>query len=134
MRKHKLKIKVRYHETDKMGVVHHGNYINWFEAVRTDLCSFLGIPYSLIEEKGFNIAVVEANVRYLAPVFFDQDIKVILKIEKASKSYFHFSYIVKNNNGDEVAKGYTKHIVMNKQLKKDALPQEFFNAFADFLK
>ncbi len=133
MREHKLKIKVRYHETDKMGVVHHGNYINWFEAVRTDLCSSLGIPYSLIEKEGFNIAVVEATVRYLAPVFFDEEVFVILKIEKASKSYFHFSYVIKNSKGDKIATGYTKHIVVNKQLKKDRLPDKFLNAFFKFL-
>lgn len=126
---HQIKIRVRYCETDKMGVVHHGNYINWFEAVRTDLCRDLGIPYSFIENEGYNIAVVESNVRYLAPVFFDEEVVIKLYLNKSTNKYFHFSYSIFNEKGEESAKGYTKHIVVNKQLKKDSLPTHIFNAF-----
>jgi len=126
---HKIKLRVRYCETDKMGVVHHGNYINWFEAARTSLCRYLNVPYSFIEEEGFNIAVVEANVRYLAPVFFDEEVEILLFVEKASRQFFNFSYKVMNCKGIVSAVGYTKHIVVNKQLKKDSLPENIYKAF-----
>ncbi|MCL1796882.1 MAG: acyl-CoA thioesterase [Eggerthellaceae bacterium] len=86
------KIKVRYAETDKMGVVYHANYLIWFEVGRTDFLEALGFPYHLFEEKGLMSPVVHAEINYATPVRYGETALVRTRLVELSgvKSVFQY--------------------------------------------
>lgn len=71
-----LKRKARYYETDQMGIVHHSNYIRWFEEARTEYLEEIGLPYEKIEQEGLLIPVLSCSCVYKSPVKFDEEINV----------------------------------------------------------
>ena len=117
------KHRVRYYETDKMGVAHHSSFVLWFENARVEFLRHFGVDYKTIEDKGFNLAVVEVNGRFLKPVFFDELISVQVNLAKFDGVYAKFDYRVLNEKGETVVKGYTKHLVVDKDLKRSKLPE-----------
>ena len=117
------KHRVRYFETDKMGVAHHSSFVYWFENARIEFLRSKGVEYSDLENAGYNLAVAEINGRFLKPVFFDSVITVKVFLTKFKSGFVRFDYLVENEKGELVVKGYTKHIVMNKQLEKALLPE-----------
>ncbi len=119
------KHRVRYYETDKMGVAHHSSFVLWFENARVEFLRHFGIDYKSIEEKGYNLAVVEVNGRFLKPVFFDELISVQVSLSRFDGVYAKFEYRVFNERGNLVVKGYTKHLVVDRGLKKARLPENF---------
>ncbi len=118
------KHRVRYYETDKMGVAHHSSFVLWFENARVEFLRHFGIDYKGIEDKGFNLAVVEVNGRFLKPVFFDELISVQVNLAKFDGVYAKFDYKVLNEKGETVVRGYTKHLVVNRDLKRSKLPED----------
>ncbi len=118
------KHRVRYYETDKMGVAHHSSFVLWFENARVEFLRYFGVDYKNIEDLGYNLAVVEVNGRFLKPVFFDELILVQIKLIKFDGSYSMFDYKVFNEKGDTVVKGYTKHLVVDRDLKRSKLPEK----------
>ncbi len=117
------KHRVRYYETDKMGVAHHSSFVLWFENARVEFLRHFGIDYKSIEDKGFNLAVVEVNGRFLKPVFFDELISVQVNLARFDGVYAKFDYKVLNEKGETVVRGYTKHLVVDKDLKRSKLPE-----------
>ncbi len=118
------KHRVRYYETDKMGVAHHSSFVLWFENARVEFLRHFDIDYKGIEDKGFNLAVVEVNGRFLNPVFFDELISVQVNLAKFDGVYAKFDYKVLNEKGETVVRGYTKHLVVNRDLKRSKLPED----------
>lgn len=118
------KHRVRYFETDKMGVAHHSSFVLWFENARVEFLRHFRIDYKAIEDKGFNLAVVEINGRFLNPVFFDELISVQVNLSRFDGVYAKFDYKVLNENGETVVRGYTKHLVVNRDLKRSKLPED----------
>ncbi len=123
------RIRVRYGETDQMGVAHHGAIVNWLEAGRVDWCRAVGIPYSEVEAAGFNMAVAELTIRYLRPIFFDEEISIETVAEKFTARLILFRYIVKNSKGEPAAEGKTRHLVVGKSLKRMSLSHELLVRF-----
>ena len=123
------RIRVRYGETDQMGVAHHGAIVNWLEAGRVDWCRAVGIPYSEVEAAGFNMAVAELTIRYLKPIFFDEEISIETVAEKFTARLILFRYIVKNSKGEPAAEGKTRHLVVGKSLKRMSLSHELLVRF-----
>ena len=123
MSRSQTQIRVRYSETDKMGVAHHSAMLNWFETGRVEWCRKAGIPYIEVEEAGYNMAVVEAHARYLRPVLFDSLVTIETEVTRFSGRMIHFHYKVFNHTGEAAAEGYTKHIVVNRQLQRESLPE-----------
>ena len=121
------KHRVRYYETDKMGVAHHSSFVLWFENARVEFLRHFGIDYKSIEDSGFNLAVVEVNGRFLKPVFFDELISVQVKLSKFDGVFAMFDYKVLNERGSVVVKGYTKHFVVDRNLKRSKLPVGFID-------
>lgn len=121
--------RVRYFETDKMGVAHHSSFVFWFENARIEFLRSLGLNYSEIENSGFNLAVAEINGRFLKPVFFDELIEVEVKVKKFGGAFAFFEYKVLKENGEIAVKGYTKHIAVNSELKKSPLPEWVLEKF-----
>ncbi len=125
------KLRVRYAETDKMGVVYHSNFVIWFEVGRVELLRQLGFQYSEMEtEDNCHIPVVDLRVRYKAPAQYDDVIVVRTQIKNVRSSLLHFSYeVFREADGTLLATGETMHIIVNNKLERTALPEKYMQAF-----
>ena len=112
-----LKIKVRYCETDQMGLVHHGSYVNYFEEARISWISNLGLSYREMEKSGIILPVSKLNLQYLKPAYFDDDLDISVELEKTPTSRLIFNYIIKRDS-DIVVKGSTILAFLNKKTKR----------------
>lgn len=125
------RLRVRYAETDKMGVVYHSNFVIWFEVGRVELLRQLGFEYSRMEkEDNCHIPVVDLRVRYKAPALYDDEIVVRTRLRNARQSLLHFAYEILRA-GDEMllATGETTHIIVNDKFERCALPEKYLQAF-----
>ena len=125
------RIRVRYAETDQMGVVYHANYFVWFELGRVELLRQLGFSYRDMEaQDGCGIAVIDARCRYKAPARYDDEVIVRTHLALLRESLIQFAYeLVNAENGTLLAEGDTTHIVVDKQMKKTPLPEKYITAF-----
>lgn len=125
--KHRTNIRVRYAETDQMGVVYHANYLVWMEIGRVELVRSRGFNYKDLEqtEKIF-LTVVEANCRYHYPARYDQDVTVETEITEASPRLVQFSYnLLCSNSGRVLATGSTRHVWLNREWRPTKLPEKY---------
>lgn len=129
------RLRVRYAETDQMGVVYHSNHFIWFEVGRVELLRQMGFSYRDMErEDGCFIAVAEATCRYRAPVFYDEEILVRTRIKNVRESVVMFAYELVRPAGEVVlAEGETTHIVTDSNMKVATLPVKYLNAFRSAL-
>jgi len=125
------RLRVRYAETDQMGVVYHSNHLIWFEVGRVEFLRQMGFSYRDMErDDGLFIAVAEAKCRYRAPVYYDEEILVRTSLKNVRESVIVFSYeLARANDGKLLAEGETTHIVTNSKMKVVALPDKYFNVF-----
>ncbi len=101
---------VRYYETDQMGVVHHSNYIRWFEEARVEYMRAIGLPYGKMEEAGVQVPVVTVSCTYKAPAKFDDLIVVETRVKKYNGIVVELSYEVKEKNtGALLVTGESSH-------------------------
>jgi acyl-CoA thioester hydrolase len=121
------RIRVRYAETDQMGVAYYANYLIWMEVGRVEYCRALGFRYRDMEtEDGVLLAVVEAQCRYHRPAHYDDEVIVTTWIEKASTRLVRFGYEFKGAaDGRLLASGETKHIFCNRDMKPVRLPAKY---------
>lgn len=123
------RIRVRYAETDQMGVVYYANYIVWMEVGRVELCRKCGFNYRDMEaQDGVLLAVAETNCRYHAPARFDDEVVVKAWIEKADRRMVHFGYEMRRDE-TLLATGFTKHIFLGRDFKQTKLPRKYFGMF-----
>ena len=125
------RLRVRYAETDQMGVVYHSNHFIWFEIGRVELMRQLGFNYREMEARdGRYVAVVEAKCRYRAPAHYDDEILVRTRLLNVKESIIHFGYeLVRADDGTLIAEGETTHIVTDRDMKIAALPHRSLEAF-----
>jgi acyl-CoA thioester hydrolase len=121
------RLRVRYAETDQMGVVYHANYIVWFEVGRVELLRQLGFRYRDMErDHDCHIAVVDVRCRYKAPAQYDDEIVVRTELRNVRESLLHFGYeVVRAGDGTLLAEGETTHIVVNSKFEKTVLPEKY---------
>ena len=112
-----IKIKVRYCETDQMGLVHHGSYINYFEEARIAWISNLGLSYSDMEKSGIILPVSKLNVSYLRPAYFDDDLLVSVELAELPTSRLIFNYTIKKEE-EVIVTATTVLAFLNKETKK----------------
>jgi acyl-CoA thioester hydrolase len=126
-------VRVRYAETDQMGVVYHSNYFIWFEIGRVELMRQLGFSYRDMERgEGLFIAVVDARCRYKAPARYDDEVIVRTHLKNVRESVVHFGYeLVRVSDGELLAEGETTHIVTDVEMKKMLLPKKYLRAFRE---
>ena len=117
MKNFSIKIKVRYCETDQMGLVHHGSYINYFEEARISWISNLGFSYNEMEKSGIILPVSKLNVSYLRPAYFDDELVVNVELAELPTSRLIFNYTIKNKD-EVVVTGTTVLAFLNKVTKK----------------
>ncbi|NLY66216.1 MAG: acyl-CoA thioesterase [Tissierellia bacterium] len=111
-------IRVRYKETDQMGVVYNGNYFTWFEIGRVEFLRSLGISYLDMEKMGVYTAVAEAYCKYIRPARFDDEIVIKTKIRRLTDVRLEFEYSLYRKEDDElIATGYTLHAFVDKDIK-----------------
>ncbi len=124
---HETAIRVRYAETDQMGIVHHSNYLIWFEAGRSDYCRARGFSYKEMEEKANSLLVVaESYVRYKSPAYYDDLLVVRTKIGEIRSRSLRFVYeIVRPADSALVAEGETLHLVTDASKKVRSLPDVY---------
>jgi acyl-CoA thioester hydrolase len=127
------RVRVRYAETDQMGVVYHSNYFIWFEIGRVELMRQLGFSYRDMERSdGLFIAVVDARCRYKAPARYDDEVIVQTHLKNVRESVVHFGYeLVRAEDGQLLAGGETTHIVTDSQMKMMPLPEKYLKAFRE---
>ena len=125
------KLRVRYAETDQMGVVYHSNHLIWFEVGRVEFLRQMGFSYRDMErEDGIFIAVAEAKCRYRAPVYYDEEVVVRTQLKTVRGSVIIFSYeLARADTGVLLAEGETTHIVTNSSMKTVTLPDKYLNVF-----
>ena len=125
------RLRVRYAETDQMGMVYHSNHFIWFEVGRVELLRQMGFSYRDMESQDNRfIAVAEATCRYRAPVRYDEEVLVRTRLKSARDSMVHFGYeLVRLSDGALLAEGETTHIVTDAQMKIAVLPDKYLNAF-----
>ena len=127
------RIRVRYAETDQMGVAYHANYLIWMEVARVDYCQAAGFRYRDLEaEHGILLAVTEANCRYLSPARYDDEVEIVTSLSRANRRAVTFQYqmrsVVLAGSGEkvrEVATGHTSHIFLNREMRPTTLPARF---------
>ena len=103
--------RVRYAETDAMGVVWHGNYLLWFEVGRVETLRAIGYPYDRLEAEGFGLPVTEAGLRYARAARFDDPLKIDVWLSELKSRKFRIAYrIVHAESGEEFVTGFTEHL------------------------
>ncbi len=123
-------VRVRYAETDQMGIVYYANYLVWFEIGRVELLRALGHAYSALETDGYILPVVEATCRYRAPARYDDEIQIETRPSMLRGSVLKFAYRIlrKAVDGAEpqlLAEGETVHVVCDEKLNRKALPDQY---------
>lgn len=124
-------IRVRYAETDQMGVVYHANYLIWFEVGRVELMRSLGFDYKKMEiEDDCHIVVVEAKCRYKSPARYDDIVAVETTISALRGFVLKFRYrLVRVEDGRLLAEGETTHVITDSAMQKRTLPEKYMRAF-----
>lgn len=114
----KTKIIVRYAETDQMGIVHHSNYLIWFEAGRTDFIKGSKISYSEMEEEGVLIPLAESNCKYIVGAKYEDELIIKTWVKELTPVKVEFNYsVIRETDKKEIAKGNTLHVFVNKDFK-----------------
>jgi acyl-CoA thioester hydrolase len=125
------RIRVRYAETDQMGVVYHANHFIWFEVGRVELLRQFGFSYKDMEaEDDRFIAVVDARCRYKAAVHYDDEVVVRTSLKHVREKVIRFGYeLRKAETGELLAEGETTHIVADSKMKPRTLPEKYLRVF-----
>lgn len=117
-------IRVRYAETDMMGVAYHGNYMAWFEVARVNMMDELGCPYREMEIAGFRLPVLEVSVRYRRPLTFDDRVTIEAVIKERPSLRIRIDYILRCRGG-VTAEGFTRHAFVNRDGQPARPPANF---------
>ena len=124
-------VRVRYAETDQMGVVYHANYFVWFEVGRVELFRQMGFNYRDLEQnEQCYMAVAEARCRFKAPARYDDKVRIRTSLKHIRNSLIRFGYeAVRVSDGTLLAEGETVHIVTDAQMNKRPLPERYQEVF-----
>jgi acyl-CoA thioester hydrolase len=125
--KHRTRVRVRYAETDQMGVVYYANYYVWMEIGRVELVRSRGMNYKELEQnEGLYLAVIESQCRYLGPARYDEEIVIDTWVASANSRVVEFAYEMRIEGADRViAKGSTRHMWLNREWRPTNLPAKY---------
>lgn len=129
------RVRVRYAETDQMGVVYHANYLVWFEVGRVEFIRQIGLDYKRMEqEEGAMIAVIEVKARYRAPARYDEELAVRTRLAGVRGGIVRFGYqVVRMDDEVVLCEGETVHMVVGRDMKRRAMPERYAAVFAAVL-
>lgn len=100
-------IRVEYHHTDQMGIVHHSNYVKFFEVARTEWLRQAGLTYAEMERRGVMMPIVDVQIKYRQPAYYDELIKVKAIVEEMPMARMTFKYEIRGEDGRDIASGLT---------------------------
>ena len=119
------KERVRYAETDAMGITHHATYLLWMELGRTALLREAGLPYSKLEKDGIMLPVAKLGVKYLAPTYYDDEISIHSTNTRMTNVKLRIDYKIFRNDTEPVCLGYTEHAIIDSHTRKIVRAPEF---------
>src|SRR5215213_9799943 len=121
---HETELRVRYAETDKMGIVHHANYLVWFEAGRSEFCRAREFSYKEMEADGLLMLVAESYLRFKSPAFYDDILTIRTKVAEVRSRSIRFVYEVHRPEDDVlIAEGETMHLMTDADKKVRLIPE-----------
>ncbi|MBR5201178.1 MAG: acyl-CoA thioesterase [Alistipes sp.] len=112
------KIRVEYHHTDQMGVVHHSNYVKFFEVARTEWLRANGLTYAEMERRGVMMPIVDVAVKYRNPALYDELLSVTAFVDEAPMARMIFRYEVRGEDGRDIASGSTTLGFIDKETRR----------------
>lgn len=113
---HRFTFRVRYADTDQMGVAYHGNYLRWFEVGRAEMIRALGMSYREVEERGVRLPVLEARCRYVRAARYDDLLRVESTLAGVGRASVRFTYrVVRETDGELLASGETEHCFLDRE-------------------
>jgi len=131
MRRSVSHARVRYAETDKMGVVYYANYFVWFEIGRTDWLRETGATYRVMEDEGLGLPVIEAHCEYRAGARYDDEVEIRTAAALRSPVRLAFDYeVLRHEDGALLASGYTVHAAVDRSGRPVRLPARVRDLFA----
>ena len=133
MIEHATRVRVRYAETDQMGFVYYGRYLEWFEVGRTELLRSIEMPYRRLEADGFWLPVIEAHCEYKHPARYDDEITIVSRLAELPKLKIRIDYEILNNDR-LLAEGDTVHIFTNNQGQVSRPPKYFLEHLKSYFK
>ena len=101
------KLRVEYHHTDQMGIVHHSNYIKFFEAARTEWLRAAGLTYAEMERRGVMMPIVDVQIKYRQPAYYDEMLSITTSVRELPMARMTFYYEIRGEDGRDVASGMT---------------------------
>jgi acyl-CoA thioester hydrolase len=126
MRSIESRIRVRYAETDQMGVVYYANYLVWMEVARVDYCRQIGFEYRDMEADGAVLAVTEVKCQYRASARFDDEVRILIRMTEARSRTIRFAYEMRRAGDDLLlASGETLHAVCSHEGRMIRLPEKY---------
>ncbi|HLN92632.1 MAG TPA: thioesterase family protein [Thermoanaerobaculia bacterium] len=126
------RLRVRYSETDRMGIVYHGHYIAWFEIGRTEYCRAAGVPYRALEDSGLLILVTAVECKYRRSARYDDEVRVATSLSELATRGLAFTYEVFDAEARLLARGATRHVFADaagKPVRAPAAVIETLSAF-----
>jgi acyl-CoA thioester hydrolase len=119
------RLRVRYVETDQMGVVHHSSYLAWLEVARTEYLRERGIPYRTLEERGIRMPVLAVKVRYLSPARYDDELLLKARLAEGNGLRFRFTYdILREADGTLLCTAETQHAATDLHGRPRRVPKD----------
>lgn len=121
-----VKIRVRYKDTDKMGVMHHSNYVNCYESARTELMRERGISYREMEERGVMLPVREVYMNYISPAYYDDLLTVRIRIAEEPRVKLVFDHEIYNEAGELINTGKVVLVFVNAETRRPCRAPRWF--------
>lgn len=125
MKEHEIKIRVRYSETDQMGVVYHGNYAQYFEMGRVEWLRNMGISYKWMEDNGIMLPVVSLTMNYKKSARYDDLLTIKTKMLKLSSVKIEFDYEITNENNELLTTGYSVLVFVDMKTGRPTAPPKY---------
>jgi acyl-CoA thioester hydrolase len=127
MREFQFKVRVRYAETDQMGVVYHGNYAQYFEMGRVEWLRNLGVSYKWMEDNGIMLPVVSLTMNYKKPARYDDELTVVTIFKSQTSVKIEFDYEIYNTNNDLLTTGNSVLVFVDMKTGRPTLPPAYVN-------
>ena len=125
-------VRVRYAETDRMGIVYHAHYIVWFEIGRTDYCRAAGMPYRALEESGLWILVTGVDCKYRGSARYDDALLVRTELPQLASRGLSFRYEIVDEGDRLLAEGSTRHVFADSQGRPRRAPEDVLRRLEEF--
>lgn len=125
-------MRVRYSETDRMGIVYHAHYIVWFEIGRTDYCREAGMPYRAMEDSGLWILVTAVECKYRGSARYDDPLRIRTRLAELASRGLSFQYDIASEEGRLLAEGSTRHVFADSQGRPRRAPADILERLETF--